>query len=278
MGAKKSRTNAGTSRAKGKKGTGVRDAGDKKKKSAKAISRKKPVGPEEKVSDLSRKDLLRLNSLLIALSDEQFERCYDRCQFYEFLAGEVIIAAEAPGNEVYFVVEGAVQAIDGNEEGFDLISNDVEAGGWFGEISAIDEAARTATVIAFADTVVASIPRQVFINLILEHRAVALKVLEDFSSYLRISASRVKKVSTYTGAQRVYMELLRQAEPDPRGDGSWQITKLVKHKELANEASTSLDIVARAISHLIKLGLMKREGGTFRILDRERIQQMVNQT
>lgn len=275
MGAKKSRKGADTSRTKGK---GGRSAGANKKVAANAMPRKKADGPEDALSNLSRKDLLRLNSLLISLSDEAFERCYDRCRFGDFLAGEVIIAAESPGNEVYFVVAGTARTVDGADEGFDLISNDVEAGGWFGEISAIDEASRTATVTAYTDVVVASIPREVFINLILEHRTVALKVLEDFSMYLRMSATRVKKVSAYTGAQRVYMELLRQAEPDPRGDGSWQITKWVKHKELAIEASTSLDIVARAISHLIKLGLMKREGGSFRILDRERVQQMVNQT
>ncbi len=277
MGAKKSRKDADTSRMKGKK-TGGRGAGANKKVAAKAKPGEKPGGPRDELPDLSRKDLLRLNSLLISLGDEAFERCFDRCRFEEFLAGEVIIAAESPGNEVYFVVTGTARAVDGADEGFDLISNDVEAGGWFGEISAIDEATRTATVTAFTDVVVASIPREVFINLILEHRTVALKVLEDFSLYLRMSATRVKKVSAYTGAQRVYMELLRQAEPDPRGDGSWQITKWVKHKELAYEASTSLDIVARAISHLIKLGLMKREGGSFRILDRERVQQMINQT
>lgn len=278
MGAKKSRTDADASRATGKKRTGARGAGANKKVAAKAIPKKKVAGPEDRRPGVSRKDLLRLNSLLIALSDEAFDRCYDRCRFQEFLGGEVIIAGESQGNQVYFVVDGTARAVDGADEGFDLISNDVEAGGWFGEISAIDEAARTATVTAVTDTVVAAIPREVFINLILEHRSVALKVLEDFSSYLRMSATRVKRVSAYTGAQRVYMELLAQAEPDPRGDGSWKITKRIKHKDLAVEASTSLDIVARAISHLIKLGLMKREGGSFRILDRERVQQMINQT
>lgn len=276
MSAKKSRT--GTKSLSQKRANPAAKPGLRAKSGGSGRSKKDLMGPKENLTGLTRKDLLRLNSLLIALSDIEFEKCYERCKFHQFLTGDVILDADSMGKDVYFVVDGTVQAIDGDQEGFDLISNDVEAGGWFGEISAIDEGGRSATVSALTDVVVASIPRAVFMNLILEHRVVALKVLEDFSSYIRMSASRVKRVSSYTGVQRVYMELMQQAEPDTSGDGTWQITRLVKHKDLAEKASTSLDIVARAISQLIKLGLMKREGGTFRIIDRQRIQQMINQS
>lgn len=245
-------------------------------KSLKLKNRKPSAGAEPR--NATRKEKLRVNNLLILLEDASFEKCVKRVAFQEFLAGETVVDAKDKGSEVYFVVEGTVRAVDGLQEERDLVFNDIEEGGWFGEVAAIDEQGRSATVSALTNVIVASMPREVFLNMILESRAVALKVLGDFTTFIRAGNQRATKVSSFTGVQRVYMELLQQAEPDPRGDGTWHIPRTVKHKDLAAEASTSLEIVARALSQLLKMGLIKREGGSFRILDRERIQQMVTQT
>ena len=225
----------------------------------------------------TRREKLRVNNLMILLDDGQFEKCVKRITFQEFLTGETIIDADDEGGEVYFVVEGKVRVVDGMQEGRDLVYNDIEEGGWFGELAAVDERSRSATISALTNVIVATLPREVFLNMILECRAVALKVLGEFSGFIRAGNRRTAKVSSFTGVQRVYMELLQLAEPDPRGDGTWHIPTTVKHKGLAAEASTSLEIVARALSQLLKKGLIKREGGSFRILDREQIQQMITQ-
>ncbi|MDH5749176.1 MAG: Crp/Fnr family transcriptional regulator [Rhodospirillales bacterium] len=228
------------------------------------------------VQNPTPKDLLRVNALLINLGNKEFEDVFSKCTFIEFKKGDIIVAPDMNDNSVYFVISGEARILDGVQEGLDYVYNDVNSGGWFGEIAAIDDHGRTATVSALVDTTVAAMPREVFINLILEYRTIALKVLEDFSSFVRSSNQRVTKVSNFSGVQRVYMEILNQAIPDPDGDGTWIVSNNVKHKDLAVGASTSPEIVTRAISQLLKMGVVKREGGSFRILDRQRVQQMVS--
>jgi CRP-like cAMP-binding protein len=220
-------------------------------------------------------DLLRVNSLFIALDDDGFDPYLDHCIFKKYKAGDIIVDARGDDTDVYFVVEGTVRIVDENSS-FEMVYNDVDAGGWFGEIAAIDEAGRSATVTALTGAVCAMLPRAVFLNMILEHRTMALRVLEDLTAYVRWSNLRMRKVTSYTGVQRVYIEILQHAVPDPTNEGVWRIFRTPTHKDLAQAASTSPEIVARAISQLLKEGLVTRSGGGFTVLDRPRIEQMIS--
>ncbi len=132
-------------------------------------------------------------------------------------------------------------------------------------------------VDAVTDGVVVMLSRAVFVNLILKHRQIAIKVLESLASIIRSSNRQISDVSSFSGIQRVYLQLLELAEPDPSENGIWIIDKMPSHEELATNAVTSKEAVAKAISKVIQSGLIQRSKGKVKILDRFALKQIATQ-
>lgn len=223
---------------------------------------------------------LRVNDLLVGLEDSAFKRFVQRCTFMSFDENEMIINEGEFVFNVFFVVDGAVRIASqpaGDGPDMEVVYRDVPAGRWFGEIAAIDKGERSATAYALDGVVVAAIPREVFINLILEHRHIAVKVLESLAAAVRSSNRRMLQVGTLSGVQRVYAYLLEGSQPSPDGDGTWLIPKLPSHDDIALRAVTSREVVARAISQLLQDSVAKRDRGAFRIMSRARLQQLATQ-
>lgn len=229
----------------------------------------------------SYEELLRVNDLLVGLEDGPFGHFVQRCTFMSFAENETIVQEGELAYSVFFVILGTVRIasqVGGDGPEMEMVYRDVPAGDWFGEISAIDKGERSATGYALdAEVVVAAAPREVFLNLILEHRHVAVKVLESLAATVRSNNHRMSQVGSLSGVQRVYGYLLETALPGPEGDGTWSISRLPSHDEIAVKAVTSREVVARAISQLLQDGVAKRERGAFRILNRQKLQQFATQ-
>lgn len=114
------------------------------------------------------------------------------------------------------------------------------------------------------------------LEIVKQNAVVALNLLEDFARIMRGSNDRVVDLSTKSGVQRVYDELLRLAEPSPNGDGSWYIPAVPMHKEIAVWAGTTADTVARAIGQLTNIGIVKRRTRALHILDRRHIEKLAH--
>lgn len=223
------------------------------------------------------RDRLRVNELLIDLNEEAFNKFEERCEYQEREEGFVFIEEGEVQEFTYFVLEGSVRIVLGTQDGVNVNFNDIPTDGWFGELSAIDKQERSATAFALESTVVAAVPSNVFLNLILDNRVVALKILRDMAKALRRSNQKITTVSSFSGVQRVYMELLKLGEPSPNGDGTWIIGHTPSHDVLAEGATTSKDTVARALSQLFQAQVAKRERGKLRIMDREQLKRLATQ-
>lgn len=103
-------------------------------------------------------------------------------------AGEVIIKARQTGKFMYVVKNGAV----------DIMHNDtrlerVSKGGIVGEMAMIDEAPRSATVIAHKDTVLLPIGRARFMHLVKQNPDFALFVMNTMVRRIRQMNLRMEK-------------------------------------------------------------------------------------
>ncbi len=237
-------------------------------------------GKPKKISpsiEASERERLRVNDLLIGLDDEAFDKFAQRCEFVTFRKGDNLIEEGAGQDYTFLVVEGVVRVAQGEDSNVDVIYREIGEGGWFGEVAALDKGRRTATVHAITDGVAVILPRAVFVNLILEHRQVAVKVLESLASMIRSSNQRFSDVSSFSGVQRVYLQLLELAEPNPLGDGTWTIDNMPSHEQLATNAMTSKEAVTRAISQILQAGLAKRSSGKLKILDRPALKRLATE-
>jgi small-conductance mechanosensitive channel len=121
------------------------------------------VGGERNVElDLERDRslLVRGIGLFEALDDEETERLAASMTQKSLGAGEVVIEKDEPGNSMFFVVEGLFSVlvpVEGQDE--PLRVGQIGAGEFFGEMSLLTGAPRTATLCAVVDTVVFEITK-----------------------------------------------------------------------------------------------------------------------
>ena len=235
---------------------------------SRVLSTASPASP----SDIAR---LRLNELLVGLDDETFDKFCGECEFMPFSKGDYLIEEGVKQDKTFFIIEGDVNIIHSGDDGNRIIFRDVSEGGWFGEIAAIDKGQRTASAVAVSEGMAATVARNCFINLMLEHRQIAVKVLEHLATLIRLTTARFTEVSTFTGIQRVYLQLLDLAEPDPRGNGEWIIKTMPTHEKISADAFTSKDAVARALGKICgEEHIAKRSLGKLKIMNREALMQL----
>jgi CRP/FNR family cyclic AMP-dependent transcriptional regulator len=89
--------------------------------------------------------------------------------------------------------------------------------------------------------------------------------------------SRVLDLSSMSSSQRIYVELLRLAEPAPENDGSWIIEPMPNHRELAALVGTEPEDVARAVGRLLQVGVARRVNRMLRIVDRAHVEALALQ-
>ena len=80
-----------------------------------------------------------------------------------YAKGERIFDRSDTSDDVYFIVEGKVRAVDHTKSGQEVAFIEFGTGDLFGEFSAISAEPRSATVYALEDSVTAVVPGEAFI-------------------------------------------------------------------------------------------------------------------
>lgn len=203
-------------------------------------------------------------------------RLEQAAEWRRYTTGETLCEQGDADTDFVFLVDGAARVLIRSASGQEIAFADIRAGGHMGELSLVDGGPRSASIVAADDCVVAAVPRDAMLEVVGGHAVVALNLMSDFARVLRGSNSRVVDLSTKSGIQRVYDELLRLAEPSPNGDGTWLIPTVPMHKEIAVWAGTTAETVARAIGQLTNVGIVKRRTRALHILDRRHIEKLAH--
>ena len=218
---------------------------------------------------------LGTNFLLENVDTDVIEALEALCHWEVASEGAQIFDRTDTRTDVYFIISGSVRVLDHSKSGQEVAFSDIPAGEVFGELSAIDNAARSATVYALEETVLAHVSGDAFVEFLSRYPAMSLLMMTHFVKTIRTLNSRVVGLSSMTNVQRVYSEILNMAEPDPQAAGHWMIPKMPQHMEIAVWAGTTPDTVARSIGQLLKVEIAKRRNKTLYIMDRQRLKDLI---
>ncbi len=221
------------------------------------------------------KNNLRSISLLEDLDKATIKRLEEISGWYWYPEGELIFDRTDQGSEVYLIVEGSVRIFGHAKSGQEVAFVDLHAGQYFGELSAIDGEARSATLYTLEDSVLAMVPGDEFMEFLDAHPDVSLGLMRFLVNTVRTLNSRVVGLSSTTVIQNVFTELIQMAEPDPSNPSEWIINHMPHHREIAVWVGTTPETVAEAIGQLFKEKVAKRQYKTLRILDRQRMLEMI---
>ena len=179
-------------------------------------------------------------------------------------------------DNIYLLEEGllgvAQFAASGREVGF----RELKPGDHFGELSAIDGAPRSASVVALQDSTVTIMPFATFEELVHGNQAVRVAVLRYLTGLVRRLSDRVYEYSTLGVNNRIRAELLRLADLGQDLDGVIRIYQPPTHAQLAGRVSCNREAVSRELGRLEKHGLLRRQRGRWEIENRDALQRLVD--
>ena len=215
--------------------------------------------------------------LLSHVSADALRRIEDACRWRDYRTGESIIEQGEDSQDVYFLVAGNVRVMNFAASGRFVAYAVLGPGEFFGELAAIDGRPRSATVVGESPCRVAILPAHDFGLLVTSNHDIAFALLKRLADVIRTCDDRIFYLSSLGAKQRIYLELLRLAGPDPMGSEDWIVFPLPTQTALATNADTTRQTVARILDRLSDDAVVTKKTKALYIHDRKRLESLILQ-
>ncbi len=199
------------------------------------------------------------------------------CHGRRYAAGQRILSHKDEPQDVYFIIGGKVRVTIYSLSGKEITFRDQPAGGMFGELGAIDGEPRSAHVVALEDSLLASMSRENFWQVLGSYPEVAEFTLKQLAALVRLLSERVFEFSSLAVRNRIHAELLRLARENPHDDNTASISPSPTHADIASRISTHREAVTREYHDLSEAGVIEQRRGELVINDVARLQSMVQE-
>src|SRR3954463_4638354 len=198
-----------------------------------------------------------------------------QCKWTRCKRNDYVIRRDGTDRDVFFVIAGMVRVAASAGRGRRIIFRDVSAGDMFGEHSAIDGRSRFADVLAVRESLLASMPPEVFRAILANHPSVRERLLRRLTGSVRELAHRLVDLGARPVQARVWTELVRLARAAGVQNNTARVERAPTHNEIASRVGTSREEVTREFSRLARQGLLEREGRSLVVRDVAALQELV---
>jgi CRP/FNR family transcriptional regulator, cyclic AMP receptor protein len=226
------------------------------------------------------REALRACRLFADMDAESLDLCAAALRPRRFRRGETIFHVGDPGDALFIVVEGAVKITIPSDDGSEpAILTTIGPGGFFGELSLLDGAARSATAVALDVVETRVLRRDAFERLVDTGPALRRALLLALASEIRRLTAQVEDLHFLDLPGRLARHLLRSAAVAAGHDQSQADTLVGEHRlpwpftqaELAGMIGGSRQSVNRLLSDLVAEGILRFDGDELVIPDAARL-------
>ena len=197
-------------------------------------------------SDLSPSDLNKI-------AERMIQRTYTK--------GQMILLEDDLGQTFFVIGGGSVKITRLSDDGREVILAMLGESDFFGEMSLLDGAGRSANVVALDSSEVLTLARNDFLEILQEYPKISISLLEELTQRIRKSDQQIESLSLSDVEQRIGITLIRLAEElGTIKHGTVKINDLPYQQDIANMAGTSRETVSRTFKLLEEKGLVTREG------------------
>ncbi|HSP17031.1 MAG TPA: Crp/Fnr family transcriptional regulator [Thermoanaerobaculia bacterium] len=207
--------------------------------------------------------LFRKLSLFAELDDRELASLAGVAKTRRYAKDDVIFHADESGDVFCVIREGKVKVTMISPEGKEIILSMMGPGDFFGEMALLDDAPRSATVVAVEPLEVVTIYRNDFLEILRENFSITLKVMAELSRRVRKMSNRIESLATmdvYGRLARYFLDLA-QSQGKELENGFVAVTRPT-HQAIANTIGTSRETVSRLIHDLMRQNLLLSEGKT----------------
>src|SRR6478609_2370520 len=130
-------------------------------------------------------------ALLRSLDRKDREAYERRCQWRHAQPKQWLLEQNDVGTDIFFLSSGVVRVLITPSPDREVILGDIGAGGYFGEMAAIDGQPRSAGILAITDATIACMSAQGFREIIHGHPDVSEQLLQQLVARIRALDQRV---------------------------------------------------------------------------------------
>jgi len=178
--------------------------------------------------------------------------------------GTIIMAAGDPTDSLYIVLSGRLKVMMSDADGKEVILTIIGPGEFFGEMGLIDDAPRSASVIAIEPCELLAITRRDFRKCLAENVEMSMAVMRGLVRRLREADRKIGSLALLDVYGRVARLLLDMAETV---DGQKMVTKRLPKQDIAKMIGASREMVSRVMKDLQVGGFIEMRGSTIVLRD-----------
>jgi CRP/FNR family cyclic AMP-dependent transcriptional regulator len=187
-----------------------------------------------------------------------------------FRRGEALMHVDQVAGDVLILRSGLVKISATTRQGRSVLLAFRGPGDLVGELAALDEAPRSATVLALEPVDALALAAADFRSVLAEHPAAQLALVRALAERLRDADAKRIQLAAYTTLGRVAFCLLELCVRFGRHeDDRIEILLPISQDELAGWAGASIESVGRALQSLRRLGWIETGRRAITVLDRE---------
>jgi CRP/FNR family transcriptional regulator, cyclic AMP receptor protein len=198
-----------------------------------------------------------------------------RCTWRTYHPEQQIVGQQDETREVHFILSGRVRVNLYSPDGRDVTFRDLGPSNMFGELAALDEAPRSANVVALLPTTTASLKWDQFSQVLRDHPEVAAATLRRLVRLVRALSDRVYEFSTLAVRNRIHAELLRLGRDGTISGNTARIDPAPTHADIASRIATHREAVTRELGELTRARLVERDGAALVIRDVAKLARLV---
>lgn len=222
-----------------------------------------------------RAEELKNTELFKDLDDDQLSQVAEMCRRQEFPTGVTILRVDEPGAALYSVIAGEVRIFSNSPDGKEITFSIIYPGDFFGELSLLDDSPRSASAVAFEDTILMVIYKNDFLEILRRFPEVGLKLLKRLSTRLRSTDRHLETVAFFDRLGKVAWALIKLAEKGvPAGEGRIELPH-VTHQDIANMIVSSRESVSRAMGYFTGKGWLESSKRRIILTDTEALKRVM---
>jgi len=151
-------------------------------------------------------------ALLKELSAEERSSLERECDWRRYKAGDYLFSRGSSGSDVFFLVSGSLSILGVAASGREFVLAHIEAGHFVGEMVAIDDQPRSASVVASQNSLVAVLSGDRFLDVVRQHGEIGLGLLQRLSSIVRTGGDSLIELRVHNERMETELNIARSIQ------------------------------------------------------------------
>lgn len=201
-------------------------------------------------------ELLREIPLFSGLFDEDLQQIASLVKSRNFKKNTVVVTQGEDSNSFYLVISGRLRVFRDDEDGNEVILNDLQKSAWFGELAILADTTRSASVVTLEPTQLGIISKQDLNFLLAENPRLSLGI----AKYLARRVVELTEDVSDLAMLDVYGRVARTLEKHAKEEDGQLITGRFTHQEIAAMVGASREMISKILKELRVGGYISVDG------------------